>query len=74
MYVEDTVLVPKLQLDAPVRELAQSFAPVKRRQWPWIVAAAVVIVSALANPLIPVDRQVRLSSTAHELRQSLSAP
>jgi hypothetical protein len=72
--MEDTLLVPKLQLDAPSRVFAQTFAPVKRRQWPWLVAAAVVIVSALANPLVPVDRQVRLSSTAEQLRQSLSAP
>lgn len=74
MYAEDTVLVPKLQLDAPERVFAETFAPVKRRQWPWIIAAAVVIVSALANPLVPVDRQVRLSSTAQALRQALSAP
>jgi hypothetical protein len=72
--MEDTLLVPKLDLDAPARVFAQSFAPVKRRHWPWVVAAAVVIVSALANPLVPVDRQVRLSSTAEQLRQSLSAP
>jgi hypothetical protein len=76
MYVEDTVLVPKLQLAAPERVFAQSFArqPTTRRVWPWVVAAAIVIAGALANPLVPVDRQVRLSSTAQQLRQALSTP
>lgn len=73
MYFEDTVLVPKLEIAGPQRVLAQTFAPVKRRQWPWIVAVAIVLGSALVNPLVPVDRQARLSSTAQQLRHSLGA-
>jgi hypothetical protein len=75
MYVEDTVLVPKLELAAPRRDrvFAQSFAPVKRRRWPWVVAAAIVIAGALVDPLVPIDRQVRLSSTAQQLRHALDA-
>jgi hypothetical protein len=68
MYFEDTLLVRRVEL-AP-RALAQSFAPVRKRQWPWIIAAAVVLVSALANPLVAVERQVR----AQELRASLTGP
>lgn len=68
MYFEDTLLVKKVEL-AP-RALAQSFAPVRKRQWPWMLSAAVVLVSALANPIIPIERQLR----AHELRVSISAP
>ncbi len=38
--MEDTLLVPKLELEAPARVFAQTFArgPATRRQWPWIVA------------------------------------
>lgn len=72
MYFEDTLLVPKVQIVG--RPLAQSFAAAKRRQWPWVIAAAIVLVSALANPLVPVDRQVRLSSSAQEILHALSAP
>jgi hypothetical protein len=76
MYVEDTVLVPKLQLAAPERVFDQSFArqPATRGHWVWVIAAALVIIGALADPLVPVDRQVRLSSTAQQLRQALNAP
>lgn len=74
MYFDDTLLVPKLEIAAPERVFAQSFAPVKRRQWPWAVAAVIVLGSALLNPLVPVDQQARLSSTAQQLRQALSAP
>lgn len=76
MYVEDTVLVPKLELAAPERVFPQSFArqPATRWHWPWIVAAVLLLASALADPLVPVDRQMRLSSTAQQLRQSLTAP
>ena len=76
MYVEDTVLVPKLQFAGPERVFPRSFArqPIRRRYWPWVLAAAIVIVGALADPLVPVDRQVRLSSTAQQLRQALNAP
>jgi hypothetical protein len=75
MYVEDTVLVPKLQLAAPERVFDKSFArqPATRRHWVWVIAAALVIIGALADPLVPVDRQVRLSSTAQQLRQALNA-
>jgi hypothetical protein len=77
MSVEDTVLVPKLELAAPRRDrvFPQSFArqPATPRYWPWVVAAVIVIVGALVDPLVPLDRQVRLSSTAQQLRQALSA-
>ena len=68
MYFDDTLLVKKVDL-AP-RTLAQTFAPVRKRQWPWVVSAAVVLVTALANPMVPIERQVR----AHELRASITGP
>lgn len=69
MFFEDTVLVPKLQLEPP-RELAQSFAPVRPARWPWIAAAAIVLLGAVATPLPSVERQLQ----AERIRQSLSVP
>lgn len=74
MYLDDTLLVPKLEIATPERDFAETYAPVKRRQWPWVFAAAIVLGSALLNPLVPIDQQARLSSSAQQLRQSLSAP
>lgn len=68
MLFENTALVPKLEPSG--RVLAQSFAPTRKRPWPAIMMGALVLLTALVDPMVPIERQLR----AHELRASITGP
>lgn len=63
---DDTLLVRKIP---PPRQLTMRFGPEPRVRWPWIIAG-LLWIAGLVEPL-DADRELRLSTQAHELRRVL---
>lgn len=67
---DETMIVRKVPPPPPrTRRLTTRFGPDPRVRWPWLVAA-LVWLAGLIQPIDP-DRELRLSTTAHELRRAL---